>query len=80
MFFIIMVTISYYVNAPKAVLPITVIFIIFIISEANLFLKNSSKEVSELTNSMDEKNLEVIVKRSDNRIIIMRLLNQSQLT
>ena len=66
MFFIIMVTISYYINAPKAVLPITVIFIIFIISEAALFLKNSSKEVSELTNSMDEKNLGGIVKRSDN--------------
>ena len=57
MFFIIMVTISYYINAPKAVLPITVIFIIFIISEAALFLKNSSKEVSELTNSMDDKNV-----------------------
>ena len=50
-----MVTISYYINAPKAVLPITVIFIIFIISEAAFFLKNSSKEVSELTNSIDEK-------------------------
>ena len=61
-----MVTISYYINAPKAVLPITVIFIIFIISEAALFLKNSSKEVSDLTNSMDEKKLGGIVKRSDN--------------
>ena len=66
MFFIIMVTISYYINAPKAVLPITVIFIIFIISEAALFLKNSSKEVSELTNPNNEKNLGGILGRSDN--------------
>ena len=64
-FFIIMVSISYYINAPKAVLPITIIFIIFIISEEHLFLKNSSKEVSELTNSIDEKNLGGIVGRSD---------------
>ena len=61
-----MVTISYYINAPKAVLPITIIFIIFIISEAAQFLKNSSKEVSELTKSIDDKNFGVILQRSNN--------------
>ena len=66
MFFIIMVALSYYINAPKAVLPLTVIFIIFIISEAALFLKNNSNQVSELTNSMDDKNSGGMLGSTDN--------------
>ena len=50
-----MVSISYYINAPKAVLPLTIIFVIFIFSEGTFLNKKNSKKGSILTNSIDEK-------------------------
>ena len=74
-----MVTISYYINAPKAVLPINCyLYYFYYFRDGFLFLKNSSKEVSELTNSNDDKKGEGIVGRSNNLNNNNELLNQFQ--
>ncbi len=60
-----MVSISFYINAPKAVLPLSIIFLIFIFSEGAFLDKKNSKNVSILTNSIDEKDRANVTERTD---------------
>ena len=70
-----MVFISYYINAPKAVLPLTVIFLIFILSETPFFNKKKSKHISRLTKSNNDIDRESTKKESNNLSNNDRIIN-----